>query len=328
MKKLLLTAAIVLVLALAGCGTKEKASGEDSKNVTVNIGIQQSLGPLMLAQNQKWFEKEFKKIGVNVKWTEFQSGPPQFEGIASGHLDFGQVGNSPVISGQGADIPFLEIANSSDGLKGNAILVGKNSKIKSIKDLKGKKIAVAKGSSGFNLLYRALDQNGLKPSDVKIIQLQPDEAQPAFENGSVDAWSIWEPFISLQNLKNEARILADGDSLKVASPGFTIVREGFAKDHPELVVKFLQVYQKALEWQNEHFEESVDILAKQKNLDKEVVRQVLKNNPAYNRPTSKEIIAEQQRTADFQQSLGVIKKKIDTGDVVDNSFIEKALKEK
>jgi len=177
-------------------------------------------------------------------------------------------------------------------------------------------------------LYRALDQNGLKPSDVKIIQLQPDEAQPAFENGSVDAWSIWEPFISLQNLKNEARILADGDSLKVASPGFTIVREGFAKDHPELVVKFLQVYQKALEWQNEHFEESVDILAKQKNLDKEVVRQVLKNNPAYNRPTSKEIIAEQQRTADFQQSLGVIKKKIDTGDVVDNSFIEKALKEK
>jgi len=75
-------------------------------------------------------------------------------------LDFGQVGNSPVISGQGADIPFLEIANSSDGLKGNAILVGKTSKIKSVKGLKGKKIAVAKGSSGFNLLYRALDQNG------------------------------------------------------------------------------------------------------------------------------------------------------------------------
>ncbi|MCG0056715.1 hypothetical protein L6R34_30565, partial [Escherichia coli] len=92
--------------------------------------IQKSLGPLMLAQNQNWFEKELKKIGVNVKWTEFQSGPPQFEGLASGHLDFGQVGNSPVISGQGADIPFLEIAKSSDGLKGNAILVGKNSKIK------------------------------------------------------------------------------------------------------------------------------------------------------------------------------------------------------
>lgn len=68
--------------------------------------------------------------------------------------------------------------------------------------------------------------------------------------------------------------------------------------------------------------------SKAKNLDKEVVRQVLKNNPAYNRPTSKEIIAEQQRTADFQQSLGVIKKKIEAGDVVDNSFIKKALKEK
>ena len=93
MKKLLLTAAIVLVLALAGCGTKEKASGEDSKNVTINIGIQQSLGPLMLAQNQKWFEKEFKKIVVNFKWTEFQRGPPQFEGLESGHLDFGQVGH-------------------------------------------------------------------------------------------------------------------------------------------------------------------------------------------------------------------------------------------
>ena len=129
MKKLLLTAAIVLVLALAGCGTKKKASGEDSKNVTINIGIQQSLGPLMLAQNQNGLKKNLK-IGVNVKWTEFQSGPPQFEGLASGHLDFGQVGNSPVISGQGADIPFLEIANSSDGLKGNAILVGKTARLK------------------------------------------------------------------------------------------------------------------------------------------------------------------------------------------------------
>lgn len=172
----MIMAAILLIL-LAGCSSgastntnKKEASKED---ITVNIGIQQNLGPLLIAKEKGWFEEEFAKIGVKVNWTVFQSDPPHFEAMAANRLDFGYIGNSPVVAAQAADIPFKEIALATDGLEGNAILVQKDSSIKSLKDLKGKKVAVAKGSSGFDLLYRAIDEAGLTPKDVEIIQLQP-----------------------------------------------------------------------------------------------------------------------------------------------------------
>lgn len=323
---------ILSLSLLAGCSTteskKEKANATAKKeNVTVNIGIQQLIGPLLLAKNKGWFEEGFAKVGAKVTWAEFQSGPPHFEAMASDRLDFGQVGNSPVISAQAADIDFKEINTISKGLKGNAILVQKNSPIKNIKDLKGKKIAVAKGSSAFNLLYRAIDQAGLKPDDIQIIQLQPDEAQPAFETGSVDAWAVWDPFVSLQQINHDARVLADGNTLKVVSPSFTIVRGEFADEHPELVVEFLKIYEKALRYQNEHTDEAIKIYAKEKKIDPEVVKQVLKNSVAINVPVDKNIVKAQQDTADFQYSLKAINKKINVSKVADNKFIDKAIKE-
>ncbi|MGG3467520.1 aliphatic sulfonate ABC transporter substrate-binding protein [Neobacillus pocheonensis] len=320
----------IMIGILSGCSSKtttaNTATGKNG-NLTVNIGIQQSLGPLLIAKQKGWFEEEFKKVGVKVNWTVFQSGPPHFEAMAANRLDFGAVGNSPVIAGQAANIQFKEIASSSDGLKGNAIIVRKDSPLKTLKDLKGKKIAVAKGSSGFNVLYRALEKAGLKPGDVEIIQLQPDEAQPAFESGAVDAWSIWEPFVSLQTLKKNARILANGKSLNVYSPGFVIARTEFAKEHPDLVVRFLKVYEKARLFEKENRDDAIDLYANAKKIDKDVISYVLENNESLNLPISEEIIKAQQETADFQYSLKAITNKIDTSKVVDNSYIKKALKE-
>lgn len=263
-----------------------------------------------------------------MKWTEFQSGPPYFEAIASDRLDFGEVGNSPVISAQAANIGFTEIANTSYARKGTGILVQKDSKISSIKELKGKKIAVAKGSSAFNLLYRALEQEGLDAKDVDVIQLQPDEAQPAFESGSVDAWAIWDPFISLHTLKKGAKVIADGETLNISSPEFVITRTKFAEEHPELVVRFLKVYEKARVWQENNLEEAINIYASAKKIDAEIVKEVFNHDKPILVPITKDIVEEQQRTADFQYKLHSIKKKIKPAQVVDNSYVEKALKEK
>ena len=156
-----------LLLVLAGCG--QAADGSENKVKEIRIGIQQSLSPLLLAKEKGWFEQSFEKEGVKVKWVEFQSGPPQFEGLAANQLDFSQVGNSPVIAGQAAGIDFKEIGLSQDGLKANGILVNKNSEIQKVEDLKGKKIAVAKGSSGFDFFFFFLDQAGLSVKDVQII---------------------------------------------------------------------------------------------------------------------------------------------------------------
>ncbi|MEI4620366.1 aliphatic sulfonate ABC transporter substrate-binding protein [Bacillus pfraonensis] len=311
-----------------GCQSNAASGKNKKKDITIQIGIQQGLSPLLLAQKKGWFEEEFKKIGVKVKWTEFQSGPPYFEAIASDRLDFGEVGNSPVISAQAANIGFTEIANTSYARKGTGILVQKDSKISSIKELKGKKIAVAKGSSAFNLLYRALEQEGLDAKDVDVIQLQPDEAQPAFESGSVDAWAIWDPFISLHTLKKRAKVIADGETLNISSPEFVITRTKFAEENPELVVRFLKVYEKARVWQENNLEEAINIYASAKKIDAEIVKEVFNHDKPILVPITKDIVEEQQRTADFQYKLHSIKKKIKPAQVVDNSYVEKALKEK
>ncbi|MCY7469583.1 MULTISPECIES: aliphatic sulfonate ABC transporter substrate-binding protein [Bacillus] len=324
-KKQMIVIFLSLLLVLAGCD--QAADGSENKVKEIRIGIQQSLSPLLLAKEKGWFEKSFEKEGVKVKWVEFQSGPPQFEGLAANQLDFTQVGNSPVIAGQAAGIDFKEIGLSQDGLKANGILVNKNSEIQKVEDLKGKKIAVAKGSSGFDFLYKVLDQAGLSAKDVQIIQLQPDEAISAFENGSVDAWSIWEPFLSLETIKKGAKLLVNGEATDLYSPGFTLVRTQFADQHPELVVKFLKVYDHAVKWQKAHPEEAVTLYARLKNLDKKVVTQVLNNTEPLNKPISKKIINAQQHTADFQYKTKAIQRKIDVNQVVDNSFIEKMLKE-
>ncbi|MEC0768560.1 aliphatic sulfonate ABC transporter substrate-binding protein [Bacillus atrophaeus] len=324
MKKAFILLSAVIFL-LAGCGSDVASGKKELKEI--NIGIQQSLSPLLIAKEKGWFEETFEKEGIKVKWTEFQSGPPQFEGLAADKLDFSQVGNSPVISGQAAGISFKEIGLSQDGLKANGILVKKDSGIHNLKDLKGKKIAVAKGSSGFDFLYKALDQEGLSADDVNIIQLQPDEATSAFENGAVDAWSIWEPYLSIETLKHEAKIIANGESTDLYSPGFTLVRTTFADEYPDEVVRFLKVYDKAVAWQKKHREEAADLYADIKNLDKEVVKNVLNNTEPLNEVINDDIIKAQQETADFQYRTKAINKKIDVKEVVDNSFIKKALKE-
>ena len=322
----ILSFALAISVFLLGC---EKSTVSSKKeDVTIQIGIQQGLSPLLLAKKKGWFEEEFKKEGVKVKWTEFQSGPPYFEAIASNRLDFGEVGNSPVISAQAAGIGFTEIANTSYARKGTGILVQKDSKIASVKDLKGKKIAVAKGSSAFNLLYRALEKEGIDAKEVNVIQLQPDEAQPAFESGSVDAWAIWDPFISLHTLNKGAKVIADGETLNVSSPEFLITRTKFAKEHPELVEKFLKVYEKARVWQEANLDEAIKVYTSVKKIDAEIVKEVFNHDKPILVPVTKEIIAEQQKTADFQYKLGSIKKEIKAEKVVDNSFVEKALKAK
>ncbi|RYM05556.1 aliphatic sulfonate ABC transporter substrate-binding protein [Sporolactobacillus sp. THM7-7] len=324
--RILLVFSFLLLFALSGCGN-EQANGEtNGKATVVNIGIQQNVDPLLLAKEKGWFEEAFEKEGAKVKWVEFQSGPPQIEAISANHLDFSSVGNSPVISAQAAGIGFKEISNARLGQKADAILVQKGSSIKTVKDLKGKKIAVAKGSSGFNLLYEALHSAGLKDTDVQIIQLQPDEAQAAFNAKKVDAWAIWEPFISYETIKHQASILLTENDLNNLAPSFLLVRSQFAKEHPELTVTFLKVYEKARLWEKNHFDEAVAIYGKAKRLDQRVVASALRNNPSTNVPISDKVIESQQKTADFQYGLKIIHKKIDVRRVVDNQYIEKALK--
>ncbi len=322
MKKTLLLLVVSVGLLLAACSTSDSGS---SPTESINLGIQQTLSPLWVAKEKGWLDEAFEEVGVKISWTEFQSGPPQFEGIAAGKLDITEVGNTPPLSGQAANIDFKEIALLSNGATNNAILLPKGSGIQSLEDLVGKKIAVAKGSSAYGLLYAALKEKNVDPAKVEIIQLQPDEAQPAFENGSIAAWATWEPFISSQTVGNGATALLKGEDVGTYGSMFTIARTKFTEQDPNLIEIYLKVYKKATDWVKDNPEEAVEFYAQLKGIDKEIVTEVLKNTPYEMRIISDKIIDSQQNAADLFVEQGVFDKKIDVKNVVDNQFIEKLL---
>ncbi|MFF2483219.1 aliphatic sulfonate ABC transporter substrate-binding protein [Paenibacillus sp. NPDC058071] len=326
--KVVLLVSVVAVLA-AGCANTDKKASEGANKydgLTVQLGVQGSGGLLGKAREEKWFEDEFGKLGVKVEWSEFQSGPPMTEAMAANHLDFAGLGNMPIVAAQAADIKFKVISQLLEGKNNVAIIVPTDSPAKTIEDLKGKKIAVAKGSNAYNFLYRSLNDAGVKDSDLEIIQLQPDEAQPAFESGGVNAWATWDPFITLNTLTGKAKVLADGEQLGVLSPSFQIVRKDFADKYPELVTLYLKVFEKTLQWEDQNLDEALNRYATERKVPVEVIKATLQRSKTINRPVSDEIIAELQKTADFQFSIKNIRKQVNVADVFDNQYVEAALK--
>ncbi|MBB3111437.1 sulfonate transport system substrate-binding protein [Paenibacillus phyllosphaerae] len=341
------TPIVALMLVLAGCGasgnnggnntneapandtTAASADNSGAKNydgLTVKLGYQGKGGLFGKAQEAKWFEDAYGELGVNVEWVEFQSGPPMIEAMTANHLDFAGMGNMPPIAAQAAGVDFTIISQVLEGKNNVAIIVPQDSAIQSVADLKGKKVAVTKGSNAYNFLYRVLDKEGLKDSDLEVIQLQPDETQPSFESGKVDAWAVWDPYITLNTLTGKARVLTDGASSGVLSPSFQLVRSGFAKDYPELVTLYLKTLQKAIQWETDNKDEAYQRYADERQIPVDVIKGIQERSTFINIPVTDEVIAEQQKTADFQLALGTIRTQIDVTKVFDNTYIEEALK--
>ncbi|WP_433943817.1 aliphatic sulfonate ABC transporter substrate-binding protein [Paenibacillus sp. SN-8-1] len=335
MKKWTITLLLLMVAITAvGCASKDTVATEtktaDGKTnyqgLTLKLGVQGKGGLYGKAREEKWYEQAFEKLGVKVEWAEFQSGPPMTEAMASDKLDFASLGNMPVIAAQAAGIKFEIISQILDGKQNTAIIVPANSTLKDIKDLKGKKVAVTKGSNAYNLLTRGLHDAGIELSEVQIIQLQPNEAQPAFDSGKVDAWATWDPYITINTLTGKGKVLAEGESLGVLAPSFVIVRKEIADKYPELVTTYLSVLEKSQLWEEQNSAEATKKYAVDYKIPEAIVGGMLKRSKSVNIPVSQDIITELQKTADFQESIGTIRKKIDVSEVVNNKFIEEALK--
>lgn len=319
---------VVTPATSSSSGAAEATTATKPKDkVKVNIGVQGKTGILVYARENGFFEKAFTAAGAEVTWNEFASGPPHFEALASGRIDFGSVGGTPVVSGQVGGIDFKAIGVTSDGKKGNMIVIPKNSPIKELKDLKGKKVAVAKGSSAYNFLYMAIAKAGLKGDDIKVIQLQPDDARPALDSGAIDAWSIWDPYATIAVFQAGAKVLVSGEDLNINAPGFLIARTKFTQDHPDLTVLFLKTYEQARKYYLDHQDEVADGFVKTQKLDKEIIVSVLKNSFPLLSPITPEFAKAHQEQADFLYSQGAINKKLDTSQVLENKFVEQALKE-
>ncbi|SMB80530.1 aliphatic sulfonate ABC transporter substrate-binding protein [Deinococcus hopiensis] len=180
--------------------------------VTFTIGYQKGGIPNIL--KARGTLDAYAKQGINFKWVLFTAGLPLLEAANAGAVDFGGVGNAPgvfALAG-GADLKYVAVTeNRSDA--GEAIIIPKGSALKTVADLKGKRIGVFRGSSAHFFLYNALKQAGLGFKDVTIVPLAPPDARPAFESGTIDAWTIWDPYLTTALQGTGARVLRDHKGL-------------------------------------------------------------------------------------------------------------------
>src|ERR1700679_2084480 len=189
--------------ALAGVGA---SYGQDK---VLRIGFQK-YGKLVLLKSKGTLEGKLKAAGYKVVWTEFPSGPPLLEALNVGAIDFGNTAEAPPIFAQAAGAPLIYVAYEPPAPRGEAILVPKDSKLSSVADLRGKKVALNKGSNVHYLLVKALEKAGVKYSEVEPVVLARASARAASERGADDAWAIWDPYLAAADRETHARTLSDG----------------------------------------------------------------------------------------------------------------------
>lgn len=302
---------IIPLFVLSACNTESSStSSNEEEQKTIQIGYQK-FGTLNILKAEKTLEKELEPLGFTVKWTEFPGGPQLLEALNVGSLDFGHTGEAPPIFAQAADAPLVYFANEPSNPRGEAIIVPKDSPIKSVKDLKGKKVALNKGSNVHYLLVKALEKNGVNYEDIETAFLPPSDARAAFEKGSVDAWVIWDPFLAEAERKTGARQLVDGTDL-VKNREYFLASESFSKDNPEVLDVIYKEIEKAEKKVKENQKEAAEFLAPQIGMDKETLEIVLERRTYGIEKVSDEVINDQQKIADQFYDLKLIPKEIDT----------------
>ncbi|KQT94545.1 hypothetical protein ASG49_06720 [Marmoricola sp. Leaf446] len=206
--------ALAAALTLSACGGSGNADAVrddgsvDLSQVTLVVGDQKGGSEALLSA-----AGDLEDLPYDVEWKPFTSGPPLLEAVGSGAVDVGGVGNTPPLFAIDQGKKLKVVSAYSQGATGDAIIVPEDSTLEDVADLKGKKVAVAKGSSANYNLLAQLDDAGLSWKDIEPVYLQPSEGLAAFKGGSVDAWAIWDPFTSQAEADTGARVLSDGQGL-------------------------------------------------------------------------------------------------------------------
>ncbi|MGY2414259.1 aliphatic sulfonate ABC transporter substrate-binding protein [Pseudomonas pergaminensis] len=281
---------------------------------TLRIGYQKSSVSMVLAREHKLFEEALP--GTQVQWIEFLGGPPLIEALNGGSLDIGNIGDIPPIFAQAAGIELQYFAVEPNEGKTEAVLVPKNSSVHNVAELKGKRVALLKGSSAHNLFLKSLLRAGLQWKDVNVVYLSPSDGRAAFEQGKVDAWVVWDPYYSAAVVDGSARVLGDGQGLNPAG-SFFVVSSPFAKQYPQSIGAIIQTLAKAQRLSLDQPDESIALMAKTLGLPPAVVKSYFSHRSSTPiRPLQAADIATQQHTADLFFANGLIPKKADVQQAV------------
>ncbi len=302
----ILAGAAALLVAVSGPALAQE-------NV-IRIGYQK-YGTLILLKNKGLLEEKLKPLGYSVRWAEFPAGPQLLEALNAGAIDFGNTGEAPPIFAQAAGTGLVYVAFEPAAPKGEAILVPKDSPIRSVADLRGKKIALNKGSNVHYLLVKALEKAGVPYNEVTTAYLPPAEGRAAFERGAVDAWVIWDPFQAAAEKTIEARTLADGTGL-VANYQFYFSTKTFADKAPQVIDAVLAGIEEIGRWAKADQKAVAAAFAPLVGIPAPILEVAIARQEFDVKPINPTVVAEQQAVADAFFKLGLIPKAIRIADAV------------
>lgn len=308
MKRQFLKKAIGIALGLSVISLCAAVHAEYNPKL-LRIGFQKSVSLLTLLKADGTLEKRLAPQGIEVKWVEFPAGPQLLEGLNVGAIDFSYVGEAPPIFAQAAGANFVYVGYEEPAPRAEALIVQKDSPIRSVADLKGKKVGLNKGSNVHYLLVKLLEKHGLKYSDIQPIFIPPADARAAFERGSIDAWVIWDPFTAAAQQQVGARILADGTGV-VNNYAFFLAERDFATRRPDVIKEVFTVLQQTGQQINQNHKAAATRIAPLQGLEPAVVEQTIRNYSNVVRPISDPVIDAQQKLGDTFHELKLIPKAI------------------
>jgi sulfonate transport system substrate-binding protein len=300
--------------ALWGVAARAQSTGTYAPLQQLRIGYQKSAANLVIAKQQGLLEKRFPN--AKVSWLEFPAGPQLLEALAAGSLEFGLTGDSPPVFAQAAGKDLVYVGAEPPKPDSSAIVALADSPLRTLADLKGRKVALQKGSSAHYLLVRAVEKAGLQWSDIQPIYLAPADARAAFERRSVDAWAIWDPFYAAIELALKPRILATGRGLS-SNNSFYLASRPFAQQHPQAVAALFEELTRADRFVQQNRPAAIKLIADFSGVDAGVVNLFIQRRPPS--PVgllSAQTIADQQRVADSFHKLGLIPKPVRVAEIV------------
>lgn len=300
----LIAASLASLMGVAGCAKKpEQQSTTKQETTTLNIGFQK-YGILPIVKANGELEKTLAAQGIQVKWVEFPAGPQLLEGLNVGSVVLGEAGEAPPIFAQAANPNLVYVANQPAAPSAEALIVQKDSPIQSIQDLKGKRIALNKGSNVHYLLLKLLEENNLTLNDIQPVYLPPSDARAAFEKGAVDAWVIWDPFLAAAEHQIHARVIANGEHL-VSNHQFYLSDRQFAENHPQVLNTVVTTLNQTTDWVKTHPDDAAKLLEKPTALEFDILKTSISRMGFGVQPISEKVAKEQQYVADafFAQKL-------------------------
>jgi sulfonate transport system substrate-binding protein len=301
-----LTGAAMDLQLMSGPSFFTTAAHAQVEGKSVRIGFQKSGTVLLSLKAKRILEEKLKGAGLNVQWSEFPAGLPMVEALNAGAIDFAYVGEAPPVFAQAANGSITRyVAYDPYGPRAEGIVVDRNSKINRLADLKGKRIAVQKGSNSHYLLVKALQSAKISPSQVTISFLKPADARVAFERGDVDAWSVWDPYLAAAESKTNARLLTDARGL-APNLGYYLSSITFIKNQPTTLRKLLEAVRSEAKLVSANPKGIAAFLAPSLGIEADVLTKAEQRRKHDALPITDSVIEKQQDVADTFSELKLI----------------------